>query len=285
MLHRPACPVARVLRPRKLHRRTAAVLFGILLTLSGPALAAEPSVEECLAASDASIELETRERLLDARSALRTCAELACPREIREECARRIELVDERIPSVLIEVRDSSGRPHPNPSVVVDGVPVVLAESGVELDPGAHTLTAGTGMPPVSRSFSAKAGEKQQRVRLMLPAPVVPARRSLRGGSQRTVALVVGGVGAGSLVAGSVFALVALDRKRAAEEICPDDPCSSSAGAERWDRARHAGNVATALAIGGGVAVAVAAGLWFSAPQQSVEVGLGPTRLELKARF
>jgi len=120
---------------------------------------------------------------------------------------------------------------------------------------------------------------------LTVEAPVALTAQSTPLSPVRSVALAAGGVGVASLVASSVFAVIALDRKQAAEAICPDDSCPSREGAERWQSAWRAGNFATAFAVGGGVALAVAAGLWFTVPQSAMEVGVGPTRVELKGRF
>jgi hypothetical protein len=288
MFHRPVCPVARSSRLNQLARRAVVLRLAALvalLTLGTPALAAEPNVRECLAASDASIELETQGKLIEARSALRTCAQHACPQEIREECARRIELVESRVPSAVIEVRDSSGRLRRDARVTVDGVAMASSEHPTELDPGAHLVTAELpGAPSSSRSFRMNPGEKRRLLRLTLAAPVVLPPK-MEGRSRRVAALVTGGLGVGSLVAGSVFAAMAVDRKHEAERICPDNPCASRAGAERWESAHQAGDMATAFVVGGSAALAVAAGLWLTLPEPSMAVGVGPGRIQMKARF
>jgi hypothetical protein len=261
-------------------------LIALSLALGAPVLAAEPSVQQCLAASDASIELETRGKLLETRSALRICAQSSCPREIREECVRRIELLQPEIPTVVCEVRDSKGRLRPDAHVSLDGGRSTLVPgTASELELGPHTVTAKVpGTPAATQRFTAGKGERKQ-VILTVEAPVALTTQSTPLTPARSVALAAGGVGVASLVASSVFAVIALDRKQAAEAICPDDPCPSREGAERWQSAWRAGNFATAFAAGGGVALVVAAGLWFTVPRSAVEVGVGPTRVELMGRF
>jgi hypothetical protein len=255
--------------------------FALLLVLSSTAHAAQPSVEQCLEASDASLELETRELLLATRDALRICASLGCPLEVRDECSRRIELVEQNIPRVFCEVRDESGRVRPDALLTIDGQgPAVASQELIELEPGTHTLTAqASGALPATLSVTVRAREKNQRLRFRLQnaAPRLAPRR--------VAALVTGGVGVASLATASVFAVIALNRKQDARALCPNAACASSSGAERWESAWQAGNFSTGFLVGGALALGAAAGLWFSFEPRGTEVALGPAQVQLKARF
>jgi hypothetical protein len=262
--------------------------LGLFVAFSQPAFAAAPSVEQCLTASDASLTLETQGRFLDTRSALEVCASPGCPPEIHDECARRIVLIEKMIPSVVCDVRDGRGHLLPGARVTVDGGTAVNCSAGpLELEPGPHEFTARLpGVLSTSRRVTLKAGDEPQRVSLVLePAPAPSASRSWPGSAQRTAALIVGSAAVVSLGAASVFALTALDRRQDATAICPQDPCPSQEGAERWQSAWRAGNIATGFTVGGGVALAVAAGLWFTDSSSSLGVALKPGQVELKARF
>jgi hypothetical protein len=310
MLHRPALALVR--RPRApfrfggTHRGpeiragrheqawAALALLAAAITASPRALAAEPDVKRCLEASDASLALETGGKLLAARAALRECASSACPREINQECARRLDLIERTIPSVLCEVRDADGRRRLDARVTVNGrSPMLGADGAMELDPGSYILTVEVpGEAAESRGLTVDRGDKKQRVLVTLAsgaprapadgAPPLPSRWQPR----RTAALVVGGAGVASLAVASVFAMIALDKKEEARSNCSTDPCGSRTGVERWQEAWRAGNMATAFAFGGGLSLAAAAALWFSAGDGgSPAVGLGPAQLNLKARF
>lgn len=284
MLHRTHKPLA--LPPQS--PRTSRVLLLIsllfgLLALSSTASAALPTVEQCLEASDRSLELETQEKLLATRESLRICASLGCPQEVRDECARRIELVEQNIPSVICEVRDAAGRVRLDTPITVDQrIPISPSQELIELDPGTHTLTAqAPGERPVTQTVTVKALQKNRRVRILLGGSALRRGIAPRQGA----ALVAGGVGVTSLVAASVFAVIALDRKQDAQALCPNSTCVSRAGTERWESARQAGNISTGFIVGGVAALGVAAGLWFSFDHHDTTVSLGPERIQLRATF
>ena len=261
-------------------------VLGLVLSLGSTAFAAQPTVQECLEASDASLELETQEQLLATRDALEVCASLACPEEVRDECARRIALVQDNIPSVLCEVRDESGRLRHDALVTVDGrSPSVPAAELLELEPGTHDLTArAPGLIPVTQRVALSARDKQRPVRFVLRNALV-SRPLGSFPPRRAAALVVGGVGAAALTTASVFAVVALDRKQEAQTLCPEATCRSAMGSERWAGAWQAGNLATGFAVGGTLAFVAAAGLWFSVDRRSTAVAIAPGRVQLQARF
>ena len=255
--------------------------LGLTLTLSSTARAAQPTVEQCLEASDASLELETQEKLLATRDALKICASLGCPPEVRDECTRRIELVEQNIPRVFCEVRDETGRVRHDALLTIDGrAPAIASQELIELEPGTHTLTAqASGVLPKTLSVTVRARDRNQRVGFLLQ------RATSRLAPRRVAALVTGGVGVASLATASVFAVIALNRKQDAHALCPNATCSSSLGAERWDGAWRAGNFSTGFLVGGVLALGVAGGLWFSSDERTTEVAIGPAQVQLKARF
>src|SRR5882724_3225978 len=70
-----------------------------LLTV-GTARAADPTIAECLAASDASLKLGTDHKLQAERAQLLVCSASSCPSDIRKECLSRVEEVNAAIPSL-----------------------------------------------------------------------------------------------------------------------------------------------------------------------------------------
>lgn len=261
-------------------------ILGLVLGLGSTAFAAQPTVQQCLKASDDSLELETQGELLATRDALEVCASLACPEEVRDECARRIALVQDNIPSVLCEVRDESGRLRHDALVTVDGRgPGGPAAERLELEPGTHDLTArAPGLVSVTQRVALRPRDKERPVRFVLRNAVRPAPlRSFP--PRRAAALVVGGVGAAALTTASVFAVVALEAKHEAQALCPEATCPSVMGSERWAGAWRAGNLATGFAVGGTLALVAAAGLWFSVDGHPTSVAVAPGRVQLQARF
>jgi hypothetical protein len=263
------------------------LLIAALLAVPSGASGAQPSVEQCLQASDTSIELETKGDLLDTRAALRVCASLNCPQAVRDECARRLGLVEQNIPSVIAEVRDASGRLPPGATLVLDGgAPTPASEEPLELEPGSHTLTASApNMRAVTRRLELSAREKNRKVRLVLRSSDELAPGSRRLPPLRTAALLTGGMGLAALATASVFAVIAVERKQDAEALCPGATCPSQAGAESWERAVAAGNITTGFVVGGSLSLAVAAGLWFAAKDDDAAVAVGPDRIQFRARF
>ena len=267
-----------------LHRTVHSLV--LMVTLAPSARGASPNLEQCLEASEASIELENRGSLRDTREALRTCAALSCPEQVRDECARRLALVEASIPSVSCEVSDESGRLLQRAFVSVDGKEgVSTAGEPIELEPGHHTLVVWADrLLPVTQTIVLKSREKGRKVRFILKGPRARAESSALP-PRRVAALISGGVGVASLITSTVFTLVALNQKREASSVCPDATCPSALGEERWSSAVQSGNLATGFAIGSAATVAVAAGLWFSVPSRASAVAMAPTGLQFRTRF
>jgi hypothetical protein len=78
---------------------------------------------------------------------------------------------------------------------------------------------------------------------------------------------------------GAAFGALALSDKSDAESACPNGQCPTAAAANKWSTAGSAGNVSTIAFVAGGVGLAGAAVLWFTAPASSAaasaRVGLG----------
>jgi hypothetical protein len=91
-----------------------------------------------------------------------------------------------------------------------------------------------------------------------------------RATTQKTIALVAGGVGVVGVVVGTIFVLNAKSKYDDSKEQCPTDPnlCSAQGVALR-DDARNAGNIATVAYIGGAVLVGTGVVLYLTAPKSS----------------
>jgi hypothetical protein len=261
--------------------RYAALVLSAWTLQPAIARAAEPTVRDCLTASDASLKFNGEHKLRDERAQLLLCAAEGCPAEIRQECLRRFELVDQSLPSVVFEVKDGTGADVSAVRVTVDDEPLVdrLDGSALAIDPGEHRFTFEiAGKPPLEKRFLISSGQKNRRERISFPlasaSTLIRTHRFARSASpevshssmrgQRTAALVVGGIGIAALGVGSFFGLTALSRKHAATSTCPSATCDTESGVAQWEHARAAGNVATVAFIAGGAALAGAATLWFT---------------------
>ncbi len=101
--------------------------------------------------------------------------------------------------------------------------------------------------------------------------------RSSSGGGQRTIGLVVAGVGLVGLGVGGYFGLQSLSKKKDADAYCDGAACREHSGVDLRDDARGAGNISTVAFIAGGVAVAAGATLYLTAPKKNrTSVALRP---------
>jgi hypothetical protein len=117
--------------------------------------------------------------------------------------------------------------------------------------------------------------------------PATPAESSEEtapsspGATQRTIGLVVGGVGVAALGAGAIFGALALSAKNSYEQNCganigaPSGSCNSTGVSGQSDASNKA-LLSTVFVIGGAVAAAGGAVLFFTAPRAPAQVGLGP---------
>jgi hypothetical protein len=267
--------------------------------------AAEPTVAECVAASNASLDLRDAHKLRAAREKLLVCASSACPGEIRKECLRRVDEVNAQMPTIVFQARDAAGKDLSDVQVTMDGQPFAdrLEGTALPVDPGEHTFVFATAESsassreasgqvsnpasrPLSRTLVIVEGNKDRRVIVFFDAPppeapvapAVPVRPVPLAaaptappepghglGTQRAVALVVAGVGVAGVAAGAALGVVTIGKKHDAMNECPQDPCLTQHGSDLWSSATTSGNVATALLAVGGAALATGAVLWFTA--------------------
>ncbi len=293
-----------------MNRRSSILAVTVALVASGDlwssqAVAADPTTADCLGASEAAFKSGSDRKLRIERSQLLVCAAPSCPADVRKECVRRVDEVNAAIPTILFEAKDGSGADISTVKVTMDGE--VLAErlegTALSIDPGEHTFTFETaGQPAVTRKLVIQEAQKERRELVTFGANeagatpsiattaqptfvVPPAESGSTGmGTQKMLALVAGGIGVVGLGVGTAFGLVSLSKKSDAQDACPNQ-CSSPDGVNKWSSAVSTGNVSTVALIVGGVGVAGAAVLWFTAPRRmssAAQVGLGPSGLQVK---
>jgi hypothetical protein len=195
----------------------------------------------------------------------------------------------------------------------------VLAErlEGMSLatDPGQHVFTFETvGQNPLSKKLLIQQGQKDRRELVTFGTPSVvptaaPSPASAHGGpqpggaippsaappvtgsggglgTQKVLALVAGGVAVVGFGVGTAFGFAAMSQKHDAQSACPGSQCANQEGSNKWSTAGATGNVSTIGFIVGGVLVAGAAVLWFTAPSSpNAQVGLGLGVLQVQGRW
>jgi hypothetical protein len=273
--------------------------------------AEDPTTADCLAASEAALKSGNDHKLRAERSQLLVCAAASCPSDIRKECASRVDEVNVQIPTLIFEARDPSGSDLNAVKVTMDGE--VLAErlegTALSIDPGEHTFTFETAnQGPVTKKFTIQEAQKERRELITFgaattaPNPVTPTPQptsaqslpesppSVNGnqglGTQKILAIVAGGIGVVGLGIGSAFGVIAMSQKSDAQSACPGSQCTTQVGVNKWNTAGSTGNVSTIAFVIGGLGVAGAAVLWFTAPTlASMQVGLGPGILQVKGTW
>ncbi len=267
-----------------------------LALVNGPARAADPTTPECLAATDASLKLDTDHKLRAERSQLLVCAAPSCPADISKECIRRVEQVNAALPTVIFQARDAAGNDLSAVKVSMDGE--VLAEkldgTPLSVDPGEHAFVFETaGQPASTRQFVIFEAQKDRRVIVDFspaspPPPPLIARARHGLGTQRILGIVAASVGVLGLGTGAAFGVSAISKKNDAEAICPNK-CNTDAGVNAWNDAVSTANLSTALFIVGGVGIAGATVLFLTAPSSkgtpSAQVGFGLGGVQLKGSW
>jgi hypothetical protein len=286
--------------------------FGIpLATLfclaSAPALA-DVTKDQCVEANGKAQDLRRDGKLSSAREQLRTCANPSCPAIVRDDCTKRLDDLERVQPTIIFEAKDGAGNDLIAVKVTADGIPLAdrLVGTPLSIDPGEHTFTfEAAGQPALQKKFVIRESEKDRRERITLgatdtatpqavpasgaqpPTSTQPPETSPGLGTQKILAVVAGGVGVVGLGLGTAFGLMTISKRNDAQSACPNS-CSTQDGVTKWSDATSAGNVSTIAFIIGGVGVAGAAVLWFTAPSSSgprTQVGLGPGVLQLKGTW
>lgn len=267
----------------------AAAIACACLAGARPAVAADPGPQQCVAASEAAIHLRKELKLRSAQAQLSICVSLSCPAEVREECARRIGEVNAAIPTMVFEVKTSSGNDVIDASVTIDGVVLTDRVDGTALrvDPGSHKFVfAAPGLVPLEKTFVAREGQKNRRETVVLlssaptsvvaptaPQPVAQDEAGVSAASswsaQKTFAIVVGGVGIVGVGVGSFFGLRASSKWSQAKSDCAGG-CSNDAVAQTEKNDAHTAATLSTIAFGVGVSALLGATLlWFTAPTAS----------------
>jgi hypothetical protein len=101
------------------------------------------------------------------------------------------------------------------------------------------------------------------------PPPGIDARAPSGGlGTQRTLAIVMAGLGVAAAFAGTFFGLQSFSKHSDAESHCAGNACDPT-GLQLTSDGKSAGNVSTIAFGAGGVAIAAAVVFWITAPSRA----------------
>ncbi len=159
--------------------------------------AADPTMADCLGASESSLKLRKDHHLREARQQLLVCAALTCPAEVRAECGRRVDALNAAIPTLVFEAKDAAGNDLSEVKVTMDGKPLAdrLEGTAISLDPGSHQFHfEAAGFAAVDKSYVLREGEKDRRERVRLGG----AGASTGAGAAGSGVGAAGGGGAGA---------------------------------------------------------------------------------------
>jgi hypothetical protein len=196
---------------------------------------------------------------------------------------------------MLARIRLDVKAPAPGLEVRIDDA--IVEKSGwaepFAIDPGDHRISASA---PSHRPWEGTlSGRPSQLVVVSVPAlvsttvhtpaPIVVAPPS----SQRTIAIVTGAVGVAGVLVGAVSGVMALSNRSTGERECPKDVysfrCPTQEGTSAWNTASTAGSVSTVGFVAGGVFLAGAAVLWFTAPSSRTRVGTSLSGVRVEGSF
>jgi hypothetical protein len=296
-------------------------LFGALASAGALAFAsatafADVSVEQCIASNTEAQSLRRAGKFAEAREKLSACLDPSCPQMVATDCTRRLADLDRVQPTVVFDVKDSSGKDFVAVAVSIDGhrLPRELDGTAVAVDPGLHAFTFEVaGRPPVTQSWVAKENEKSRRLAVVIdaapvasiaePAAAKPTTEratsapvdepATASSALRPVGLLTAGVGVGGLAVGAIFGLLASAAKNDYEQHCgaalgshvPATSCDEMGVSGQKDASNKA-LLSTVAFTAGGVLAALGAVLFFTAPAGApASVGVGPGGVLLQGVF
>jgi hypothetical protein len=255
------------------------VTLAFAALVAAPLAHADPSVSECLSATETSLHLRASHKLREARAQLLICSAPSCPVEVREECVHRTSELNAEEPTVVFAVKTRGGDELSAVKVTMDGEVVAdhLDGGALSLDPGSHSFTfEAPGLSPLTEVLILHEGEKErgETVVLEAPAPSIATTKEIRS-ERRVLGIAIGAAGIAGLAVGGIFGGMASSAWNKASGECPmHTGCSAPAISDRNNAATFA-TVSTVGFIAGGVLVAGGLTIYLTAPKDKAPaVGL-----------
>lgn len=239
--------------------------------------------------------VEAAERYAEVIDLKVSSGDQAVQKRAQAEAKTELAALQPRIPSLIVRLEGAAAS---ETSVSIDGQPMATAllDQAQPMNPGAHRIEGSRGGERAAVEVTLAEGEQESAL-LKFDAPVAavpaePARAepSPRGlGTQRTLALVAGGVGLVGVGVGTVFGLKSKSSHDEAAVYCSGSVCSDQRGVDAGQDAYSAGTVSTVAMVVGAVGLAGGAVLWLTAPRSRLEpataLGLGPGSLHVRGSF
>lgn len=195
-----------------------------VISLTGRALAAPPTKEECVDAHAKGQDAREAGQLVSASKLFLSCAQAACPDLVSRECTRLADEVDRLLPSVVFAARDGAQTDLPETTVYVDGALWTshLGDGKAhEIDPGRHAIRFVHAGKEMVIEAVINQGEKGRTLVGLFPAPtstpppaapsvsvasVAPGRPAEAPARKRPQGpLVLVGLGAAAMVGGGAL--------------------------------------------------------------------------------
>ncbi len=128
--------------------------------------------KQCVAQNNDGAQKRDEHHLLAAREAYRACvAETECPDMVRSECDSAVADLKTAVPTLLVAVVDELHHDLAGATLTLDGQPVALDGSALEVDPGPHELGATRGELSKKLQIIAIESDLNRRVEIVLQAP------------------------------------------------------------------------------------------------------------------
>lgn len=259
--------------------------------------ATEASVKgQCIDIHRQAQRAQNEDKLVEARDLAKECTALACPGLILNDCARWLNDMDQRIPSVVFDVK-LDGKPSLNAEIFVDEKPATDWTRGeaLKLNPGEHQfrfvlgnnapivqsliLAEGMRYRVVSADFKtdsptpASSAQPSTAPRAPLTEPLTPSAPTPKSRPTPAIVYPLLGLGAAGLGGFAVFALLGKSKQNDLDNTCKpnctDDDLSPM-------KTKY---LIGDIALGVGAASLVAASFfYFGRPEKppSAHVGLAP---------
>jgi hypothetical protein len=261
-----------------------------------------PTKDQCVDANTQAQDLRRENHLLNAREALRLCAQESCPRIVRKDCIQRLDEIEAAVPNIAFEVKDGAGRDLSDVTVTMDDKPLLdhLDGTPVEVDPGDHSFSfSAPGLTAKTLELVVRQGDRGRReaVTLVSPSESAAAKAQAKPADQppnteaqaagtassgrKVLAWTAIGIGAAGVVLGGVTAALAISKKNMIDGAydCQQNHCDPRERPLVNDY-NHFRTVSSIGFIAGGVFAATGVVLLLTAPRSSepraaLWVGLG----------
>jgi hypothetical protein len=190
---------------------------------------ADDTKKRCAAAYEQAQVLRKERKLTKAVEQLAVCSEAACPMFVRRECGQWSKDVEAKMPTVVFEVRDASGKPLTGARVMIDGKVLKdpIDDSEVAVDPGDHVLRYELpGADPIEQGVTFREGEKARKLSMLFdtaqtaPPPPPPQPSGPSFGTPPVIVFVLGGVGVAGIAAFTTLGILGKNERDDLRDTC-----------------------------------------------------------------